>query len=43
MLSVVQSCALSGIDAVDIIVEVNAVEKGDLKFVIVGLPDASIR
>ena len=43
MLSVVQSCALSGIDAVDIIVEVNAGEKGDLKFVIVGLPDAAIR
>lgn len=43
MLSIVQSCALSGIEAVEIIIEVNAGERGDLRFVIVGLPDAAIR
>ncbi|MDR1433095.1 MAG: YifB family Mg chelatase-like AAA ATPase [Puniceicoccales bacterium] len=43
MLSIVQSCALRGIDAVDIAVEVNSGERGDLKFVIVGLPDAAIK
>ena len=43
MLSIVQSCALSGIDAVNIAVEVNSGERGDLKFVIVGLPDTAIK
>jgi magnesium chelatase family protein len=43
MLSIVQSCALNGIKAVDISIEVNAFERGDLRFVIVGLPDAAIK
>lgn len=43
MLSTVQSCALRGIDAVNIAVEVNSGERGDLKFIIVGLPDAAIK
>jgi magnesium chelatase family protein len=43
MLSIVHSCALKGIDAVDIAVEVNSGERGDLKFVIVGLPDMAIK
>ncbi|MDR1596002.1 MAG: YifB family Mg chelatase-like AAA ATPase [Puniceicoccales bacterium] len=43
MLSIVHSCALKGVDAVDIAVEVNSGERGDLKFVIVGLPDAAIK
>ncbi|MDR3143888.1 MAG: YifB family Mg chelatase-like AAA ATPase [Puniceicoccales bacterium] len=43
MLSIVQSCALSGVTAVPIAVEVNAGERGDLKFIIVGLPDTSIK
>ncbi|MDR2737892.1 MAG: YifB family Mg chelatase-like AAA ATPase, partial [Puniceicoccales bacterium] len=43
MVSIVQSCALRGVDAVDIAVEVNSGERGDLKFVIVGLPDAAIK
>ncbi|MDR1413442.1 MAG: YifB family Mg chelatase-like AAA ATPase [Puniceicoccales bacterium] len=43
MLSIVQSCALKGIDAVPVAVEVNSGERGDLKFVIVGLPDPAIK
>ncbi|MDR1414155.1 MAG: YifB family Mg chelatase-like AAA ATPase [Puniceicoccales bacterium] len=43
MLAVVQSCALRGIDAVPVAVEVNSGERGDLKFVIVGLPDTAIK
>ncbi|MDR2778846.1 MAG: YifB family Mg chelatase-like AAA ATPase [Puniceicoccales bacterium] len=43
MLSTVQSCALRGIDAVNIAVEVNSGERGDLKFIIVGLPDTAIK
>jgi magnesium chelatase family protein len=43
MLSIVRSCALRGIDAVNIAIEVNSGECGDLKFIIVGLPDTAIR
>ena len=42
-LAIVNSCALKGIEAVNISLEVNITVGSDLKFVIVGLPDAAIR
>tara|TARA_B110000305_G_C19435029_1_gene638420 strand:- start:554 stop:2092 length:1539 start_codon:yes stop_codon:yes gene_type:complete len=43
MLSVVSSAALQGIDATLVQVEVNTGEKGELKIVVVGLPDAAVK
>ena len=43
MLSVIHSGSLHGIDALPIQVEVNTGEKGELKWVIVGLPDAAVK
>ncbi len=43
MLSVIHSGSLHGIDALPIQVEVNTGERGELKWVIVGLPDAAVK
>ncbi len=43
MLSIVNSGSLRGIEIVDITIEVNSGEKGDPRFVIVGLPDAAVK
>ena len=43
MLSVVQSGALQGVDALPVDVEVNTGERGDLRVVMVGLPDAAVK
>lgn len=43
MLSVIHSGSLHGIDALPIQVEVNTGEKGELKWVIVGLPDTAVK
>jgi len=43
MLSIIDSGSLHGIDAVPIQVEVNTGERGELKWVIVGLPDAAVK
>ena len=43
MLSVVQSGALQGVDALAVDVEVNTGERGDLRVVMVGLPDAAVK
>ena len=43
MLATVQSAALSGIEAHPVQVEVNTQEEGELKFVLVGLPDAAVK
>ena len=43
MLSTIHSGALHGVDAIDIFIEVNCGERGEPKFVIVGLPDAAVK
>ena len=43
MLSVIHSGSLYGIDAFPVQVEVNTGERGELKWVIVGLPDAAVK
>lgn len=43
MLSVIHSGSLHGIDAIPIQVEVNTGERGELKWVIVGLPDTAVK
>jgi magnesium chelatase family protein len=43
MLSVVQSGTIQGIEALPVQVEVNSGERGELKWVIVGLPDISVK
>lgn len=43
MLSIIDSGSLHGIDALPIQVEVNTGERGELKWVIVGLPDAAVK
>lgn len=42
MLSITHSAALVGIEAAPVQVEVNTGESGDLKFILVGLPDAAV-
>ena len=41
MLGITQSAALVGVDAHPVQVEVNTGEAGELKFILVGLPDAA--
>ncbi len=43
MLSIIDSGSLHGIDALPIQVEVNTGERGELKWVMVGLPDAAVK
>ncbi|MGJ8652165.1 MAG: YifB family Mg chelatase-like AAA ATPase [Opitutaceae bacterium] len=43
MLAVTQSAALVGVDAYPVQVEVNTGEAGELKFILVGLPDAAVK
>ena len=43
MLALIESGTLHGIDAIHVQIEVNTGEKGDLRWVIVGLPDASVK
>ena len=43
MLSVIESGSLHGIDALPIHVEVNTGERGELRWVMVGLPDAAVK
>lgn len=43
MLSITQSAALVGVDAHPVQVEVNTGEAGELKFILVGLPDTAVR
>ncbi len=43
MLSIVHSGSLRGVEVVDITVEVNSGERGDPRFIIVGLPDAAVK
>jgi magnesium chelatase family protein len=43
MLSITQSAALIGVDAHPVQVEVNTGETGELKFILVGLPDTAVR
>ena len=43
MLSVIDSGSLHGIDALPIHVEVNTGERGELRWVMVGLPDAAVK
>lgn len=43
MLGVTQSAALVGVEAHPVLVEVNTGESGELKFVLVGLPDAAVK
>ncbi len=43
MLAVTQSAALVGVDAHAVQVEVNTGEAGELKFILVGLPDAAVK
>lgn len=43
MLAVIESGTLQGIDAVPIQVEVNTGESGELRWVLVGLPDVSVK
>ena len=43
MLSVMDSGSLQGVDALPIQVEVNTGERGELRWVIVGLPDAAVK
>ena len=42
MLGITQSAALVGVDARPVQVEVNTSEAGELKFILVGLPDAAV-
>ena len=43
MLGIIQSVALMGVDAHPIQVEVNTAEAGELKFMLVGLPNAAVK
>ena len=43
MLGITQSAALVGVDARPVQVEVNTGEAGELKFILVGLPDAAVK
>lgn len=43
MLSIASSGALQGVDALPVEVEVNTGEAGDLRFIMVGLPDAAVK
>ena len=43
MLGIIQSAALVGVDAHPVQVEVNTGEAGELKFILVGLPDAAVK
>lgn len=43
MLGITQSAALIGVDAHPVQVEVNTGEVGELKFILVGLPDAAVK
>lgn len=43
MLAIIDSGSLHGVDALPIQVEVNTGERGELKWVIVGLPDAAVK
>lgn len=43
MLSTTHSCALSGVEAIEITIEVNCGERGEPRFIIVGLPDAAVK
>tara|TARA_Y100001968_G_scaffold328341_1_gene375310 strand:- start:557 stop:2167 length:1611 start_codon:yes stop_codon:yes gene_type:complete len=43
MLAVNVSAALQGVEAASVTVEVNTGERGDLKYVLVGLPDAAVK
>ena len=43
MLGTTQSAALVGVDAHPVQVEVNTGEAGELKFILVGLPDAAVK
>lgn len=43
MLSIVHSGSLRGIEIADIVIEVNSGERGEPKFIIVGLPDAAVK
>ncbi|MDR3117714.1 MAG: YifB family Mg chelatase-like AAA ATPase [Puniceicoccales bacterium] len=43
VLATVQSGALWGVDALPVQVEVNTGERGELRFVLVGLPDAAVK
>jgi magnesium chelatase family protein len=43
MLSIVHSGALKGIEVVDVTIEVNSGERGDPRFIMVGLPDAAVK
>ncbi len=43
MLAVNTSAALQGVEAASVTVEVNTGERGDLKYVLVGLPDAAVK
>ncbi|CAA6676925.1 MULTISPECIES: YifB family Mg chelatase-like AAA ATPase [unclassified Lentimonas] len=43
MLGITQSAALVGVDAHSVQVEVNTGEAGELKFILVGLPDAAVK
>lgn len=43
MLGITQSAALVGVDARPVQVEVNTSEAGELKFILVGLPDAAVK
>ncbi|MDR1255652.1 MAG: YifB family Mg chelatase-like AAA ATPase [Puniceicoccales bacterium] len=43
MLSIVHSGALRGIEVVDVTIEVNSGERGDPRFIMVGLPDAAVK
>ena len=43
MLGIIQSAALVGVDAHPVQVEVNTGEAGELKFILVGLPDTAVK
>ncbi len=43
MLGITHSAALIGVEAAPVHVEVNSGESGDLKFILVGLPDAAVK
>lgn len=43
MLGTIQSAALIGVEAFPVLVEVNTGEAGELKFILVGLPDAAVK
>jgi magnesium chelatase family protein len=43
MLSIVHSGALKGIEVVEVTIEVNSGERGDPRFIIVGLPDTAVK